>query len=116
MQKSEGKMDTTNKLHTLQQDILDFGDVINHTKNPGNMDFINACDLFSQHINHQLKNITSSLCMKDIRSEMQETTSQLYALNELITPTKVDDYSGTQWPEKLLHFCKQLQSLKNTAA
>lgn len=109
-------MDTANKLHELQQDILNFGDVINHTENPANIDFLNACDLFSQHVNYQLKNITSGLCLKDIRSEMQQTTSQLFALNELITPTTIDIDSNNQWPEKLLDFCDQLQSLKSSAA
>jgi len=110
------KMDLLNKLQKLQLEILDFGDVVSQTENPVDIDFINACELFSQHLNYQLKVINSSICMQDIRPKMQQTTAQLYQLSELITPAPFNQQSNYQWSNKLLDFCSQLQTLKNVAA
>lgn len=109
------KMNLLQKLHDLQQEILSFGDVVSQTKNPADTDFLNACELFSQHLSFQLKTINSSICLQDIRPEMQQTTAQLCELSELITPHKNSD-DNYQWPNKLLNFCNQLQSLKSEAA
>lgn len=109
-------MDLLNKLQVLQLDILKFGDVVSQTENPADIDFINACELFSQHLNYQLKTINSSICMQDIRPEMQQTTAQLYQLSELITPSLSSHQSRYQWPNKLLDFCSQLHTLKSVAA
>ncbi len=108
-------MDILNKLHNLQQEILSFGDVVNQTKNPADTDFLNACELFSQHLSYQLKTINSSICLQDIRPEMEQTTAQLCELSELITPDSASN-SNQQWPGKLLNFCDRLQSLKREAA
>ncbi len=105
-------MDLLNKLQDLQLEILNFGDIVNQTKNPANSDFLNACDLFSQHLSFELKTINSSICLQDIRPEMEQTTAQLCKLSELITPAR----NNYQWPDKLLNFCDQLQSLKSEAA
>jgi len=108
-------MNILEKLHDLQLEILSFGDVVSQTKNPADTDFLNACDLFSQHLSFQLRTINSSICLQDIRPEMQQTTAQLSELSELITPhTGSDDIH--QWTDKLLHFCDQLQTLKSEAA
>jgi len=109
-------MDLLNKLHNLQLEILSFGDVVSQTKNPADTDFLNACELFSQHLSYQLKTINSSICLQDIRPEMQQTTAQLSQLSELITPEHAGNEDGYQWPSKLLDFCNQLQSLKSFAA
>jgi hypothetical protein len=109
-------MDLLDKLHALQLEILNFGDVVSHTENPANIDFLHACDLFSQHLNYQLKNINSNICLQDIRPEMQQTTAQLCELSELITPETGNKNTNYQWPDKLLNFCSQLQTLKNAAA
>ncbi len=108
-------MDLLNKLYNLQQEILSFGDVVNQAKNPADSDFLHACELFSQHLSYQLKNVNSSICLQDIRPEMEQTTAQLCELSELITPdmTSTDNY---QWSNKLLNFCDQLQTLKSEAA
>ena len=109
-------MDILNKLHELQQEILNFGDVVNQTENPADVDFCNACDLFSQHLSYELKSINSNLCLKDIRPEMQQTTAQLCELSELITPDTEDCNDSYEWPNKLTNFCDQLQTLKSLAA
>ena len=116
MQNGEGKMNITNKLQELQEEILNFGDVVSHTDNPADMDFKNACDLFSQHLSFELKSIHASICLKDIRPETQQTTAQLFELNELITPVTSDKNDDYQWSGKLLNFCAQLQTLKSIAA
>ena len=116
MQNGESEMDITNKLQELQQEILNFGDIVNQIENPADVDFKNACDLFSQHLSYELKVINSSLRLRDIRPETEQTTSQLYELNELITPVKSNDNDDYQWPEKLLNFCAQVQTLKSIAA
>jgi len=113
---SEGKMDLTNKLHELKEDILNFGEVVNHAENPSDKDFRNACDLFSQYLSHQLKSINSNISLKKALPEIQQTTSQLCVLNELITPCATDNNDNGTWPNKLLNFCNQLQTLKNIAA
>jgi len=109
-------MDLLNKLHTLQLEILNFGDVVSQTENPSDIDFLNACELFSQHLSYQLKMINSSICLQDIRPEMQQTTAQLCQLSELITPIAADNNDSYQWPNKLLDFCNQLDTLKSAAA
>ncbi len=109
-------MDTVNKLHQLQNEILSFGNVVKQTKDSSDIDFCNACNLFSQYLNCQLKSISANLCMKDIRPEMQQTTAQLYQLNELITPDITENNDKFKWHNKLLSFCNQLQSLKCIAA
>jgi len=111
-------MELSSKLYSLQQEILNFGDVVNQTENPTDIDFINACELFSQHLNYQLQIINSSICLQDLRPEMQQTTAQLCQLSELITPEMMSDNNNEdyQWPNKLLDFCSQLHTLKNVAA
>jgi len=109
-------MDITKKLQELQQEILSFGDIVSQTENPADMDFRNACDLFSQHLSYELKSINSSAHLRDIRPENQQTTAQLYELNELITPVKSGSSDDYQWSGKLLNFCAQLQTLKSIAA
>jgi len=109
-------MKLSNKLYSLQQEILNFGDIVNQTENPADTDFINACELFSQHLNYQLKLINSSVCLQDLRPEMQQTTTRLYQLSKLITPEISDNSEDHQWSNKLLDFCNQLHTLKNVAA
>jgi len=117
MQKQvRGKMDISNKLHELQQEILNFGEVVTQTENPADLDFRNACYLFSQHLSFELKSINSSIHLKDIRPEMQQTTAQLFELSKLITPDATNNNDNYMWPDKLLNFCSQLQTLKNVAA
>ena len=116
MQNSEGKMNITSKLQELQKEILSFGDVVSHAENPADIDFKNACDLFSQHLSYELKSINDNIRLKDIRPETQQTTSQLLELNELITPVTSGNNDDYQWSGKLLNFCAQLQELKSIAA
>ena len=111
-----GEMDISNKLYELQQEILNFGDIVNQTTNPADADFCNACDLFSQHLSYELKSINSSLRLKDIRPETRQTTAQLYELSELITPDTSNLDDNSEWSNKLVNFCHQLQSLKSLAA
>ncbi|HED33441.1 MAG TPA: hypothetical protein ENJ08_04375 [Gammaproteobacteria bacterium] len=109
-------MNITNKLNELQQEILNFGDVVNQTQNLSDMDFRNACDLFSQHLNFELDSISSNVCLiKDNRSEVHQTTAQLHQLNELITPA-TSDINTNQWSDNLNNFCSQLQALRCIAA
>ena len=109
-------MNITNKLHELQQEILSFGEIVSHTENPTDSDFRNACDLFSQHLNYELSAINTNIQPNDIRHETQQSTAQLFELNELITPVKTGDNADYQWSGKLLNFCAQLQTLKSIAA
>ncbi|VAW61971.1 hypothetical protein MNBD_GAMMA09-892 [hydrothermal vent metagenome] len=109
-------MDIANKLQELTQEILSFADVISFTKNPSDMDFRNACDLFSQHLSYQLKTINSNVLFQDIRPEMQQTTEKLCQLSELIAPSHSDNEETFLWSGKLLDFCNQTQTLKNIAA
>lgn len=108
-------MDITNKLHELQEEILNFGDVVNQTENPADMDFCNACELFSQHLSFELESITSDLCLSDSLPEMRKTTAQLFELSELITPVR-NNNNNILWSDNLHSFCNQLQSLKSLAA
>ncbi|VAW58837.1 hypothetical protein MNBD_GAMMA08-1287 [hydrothermal vent metagenome] len=109
-------MDTLNKLQELQQEILNFGDVVSHTENPADIDFRNACSLFSQYLSSELSAINAQIRLKDIRPEMQQTTTQLCELSELITPDASESSANYSWPEKLLNFCSQLHTLKSIAA
>jgi len=108
-------MDILNKLQELQQEILNFGDVVSHTENPADIDFRNACTLFSQYLNGELSTINAQIRLKDIRPEMRQTTTQLCELSELIAPEASSNESDL-WPEKLLNFCSQLHTLKSIAA
>jgi len=109
-------MNITDKLNELQQEILSFGDVVNQTENLADMDFCNACNLFSQHLNFELESINSNVCLiKESPSEVHQTTAQLYQLSELITPATSDDNTH-QWSDNLNNFCSQLQTLRCVAA
>lgn len=123
-------MDISSKIHELKQDILSFGEVISHTENPADVDLHNACNLFSQHITYQLQVIHDGKSFLDSPVEMQNTTAQLSKLSELLAPKSdltqpglfrtgqqnFDLSSENHWPEKLLEFCSQLQSLGIKAA
>jgi|GEM_PF-1983872 len=116
-------MDITNKLDELTQEILSFAEVIDFAENPADSDFRNACELFSSHLMYQLSIINSNVRFQDIRPEMQQTTSKLFQLSELISPHSFDQKDKQsdstdhyQWPEKLMDFCNQLETLKHAAA
>jgi len=109
-------MDIANKLQELTDEILDFGSVISFTQNPADADFRNACDLFSQHLSHQLDIIHSHVQFQDIRPEIQQTTNKLSQLSELISPSQNGSSEFYYWPGKLLDFCNQIQTLKKVAA
>ncbi|VAW59972.1 hypothetical protein MNBD_GAMMA11-883 [hydrothermal vent metagenome] len=109
-------MDIANKLQELTEEILDFGNIINLTRNPSNTDFRNACDLFSKRLNYQLETIHTNVQFKDIRPEMQQTTNKLYQLSELISPCQQGSDEFYYWPGRLLDFCNQIQTLKKIAA
>ena len=107
-------MNINNSLQALTQEVLDFSDVIGFVDDPIDADFRQACTLFSQHINNELNRISTNNL--HTRPDIQQTTSQLYQLNELITPADSDYESLSQWPNKLHNFCDQIESLKHKAA
>jgi len=109
-------MDISNKLLDLKEETLNFGDIVNHAENPADKDFRYACDLFSKHLNYQLKSISSNISLKEALPEMQQTVTQLSVLSKLITPCTTDNKMSDTWPDKLINFCSQLQTLKNIAA
>lgn len=109
-------MNISNKLQELTQEILSFGEVINFTENPADLDFCNACELFSKHLSYELQTINSNVCFQDIRPDMQQTTAQLYQLSELITPAQSSTEDSKQWSNKLVDFCDQLKTLRDIAA
>jgi len=124
-------MDIATRLQELTKEIVNFGEVINYTENPVDSDFRNACDLFSQYLNHELQDINANIRFHDTRSDIKQTTSRLHELSDLISPGKIshgqishgqtspdqaNNIEKYQWSNKLTDFCNQLQSLKNIAA
>lgn len=113
-------MDISNKLQELTEDTLNFGDVIRHSQDPSDLNFREACDLFSQYLGYQLEIISSKTRFQDIRPEMRLTNAQLCILNELITPDSQSAQTNTDnshdWNSKVHGFFDQLQTLKKIAA
>lgn len=114
-------MDIPNKLQELTKEVVNFGEVISYAENPADSDFRNACDLFSQYLNHELQDINTNIRFQDIRSDIKQTTNRLHELSDLISPGQITpgqayNIEEHQWSNKLIDFCNQLQSLKNIAA
>lgn len=117
-------MDIANKLQELTEETLHFGDIISHSKNPSDMDFRDACNLFSQYLSYQLDIISSKIRFNDIRPEMRLTNAQLCLLNDLITPesntsrisSRTNHDDSYDWNSKVLNFFSQLQTLRKLAA
>lgn len=113
-------MDISNKLQELTKDTLNFGDVIRHSEDPSDLNFREACELFSQYLNYQLEIISSKIRFQDIRPEMRLTNAQLCKLNELITPDFQSSQTATDnshdWNSKVHGFYDQLKTLKKMAA
>jgi len=117
IQVNEGrKMDIGNRLNELTQATLNFGDVINSTENPSDSDFRNACSLFSQYLESELQLISSTPIEHDASSNIQNITDQLHSLSNLITPNQLAFSNSHHWPNNLVDFCSQLQTLKSEAA
>ena len=112
-------MDISNKLRELTEDTLNFGDVIKHSEDPSDLNFREACELFSQHLGYQLEIISSKIRFQDIRPEMRLTNAQLCILNELITPDSQPGQTNSShshdWANNVLGFFDQLQTLKKMA-
>lgn len=109
-------MDIANKIHELTEETLSFAEIISHSDNPASLDFRTACDLFSQHLSHELDLLSSNIYLQNTRPEIQQASHQLCKLNELINPKQADNPLTYDWNSKLMEFFSQLQSLKNIAA
>lgn len=109
-------MDIENKLQELTEETLSFGEIISHSENPADIDFKDACHLFSQHLGYELDLISSDSHIQDIQPEVQMTNKQLCKLNELINPQQIDNYLTYDWNTKVTDFFSQLQTLKKIAA
>ena len=79
-------MDIASKLHELTQEILKFGAVFSYTTNADDVDFRNACELFSQYLKHQISLILANTQFQNAKPDVLHKTAQLRALSELITP------------------------------
>ena len=107
-------MNTNNKLQELTQEVLSFSDVINYAEDLTDSDFRQTCTLFSQYMGYQLDQINPNTVHSPSTSQL--TTSQLYQLNELITPVDSDFEDPSRWSNRLHNFCNNIQSLRHIAA
>jgi len=109
-------MGIEDRLSELTKETLDFGEIVSSTENPANSDFRNACHLFSQHMEHQLQIINSSLVEQGSLTNIQNITHQLHLLSNLIAHNSLEISNTYRWSNNLVDFCSQLQLLKNNAA
>jgi hypothetical protein len=109
-------MGIEDRLNELTRETLNFGDIISSTENPANADFRNACNLFSQYMEHQLQIINSSLVEQSSLTNIQNIIHQLHMLSNLIAPNSLEISNTYRWSNNLVDFCSQLQLLKSHAA
>jgi len=109
-------MGIEDRLNELTRETLNFGDIISSTENPANADFRNACNLFSQYMEHQLQIINSGLVDQSSLTNIQNITHQLHVLSSLIASNSLEISNTYRWSNNLVDFCSQLQLLRSNAA
>ena len=109
-------MNIANKLQELTAETISFGEVISHSKNPSDIDFRDACKLFSQHLSYQLNVISADIHPHNNQPEILAIKSQLNSLNKLIDPNQARDNIANDWNNNLVSFFSKLQKLRVQAA
>jgi len=109
-------MNIANKLQELTAETINFGEVISHSNNPSDIDFRDACKLFSQHLSYQLRVINADIHQHNNQPEILEIKSQLNSLNKLIDPNQAKDNEANNWKNNLHRFFSKLQELRVQAA
>jgi len=109
------KMDIDNRLNELTQATLNFGDIIDATENPSDSDFRNACSLFSQYLESELRLIGTIPLEQSSYSNIQHITDQLLSLSSLIAPDQLAFANNHHWSNNLVDFCSQLETLREAA-
>lgn len=104
------------ELNELIQEIVDFGNVIAYTDNPADPDFQNACDLFSQYLDHRFKELKNKLHEVGTDREINWTAKELAKLGDLITPPRRSAGPYIQWTRNLFQHCEKLQRNKLATA
>lgn len=108
-------MNIHTQLNELTREAVGFSDVIRFTDNPVDADFCNACQLFSNYLNHQLESLDNQLS-NNANESIRSITDQLYKLSSLITPEQIDPNNTAPWADKLNSYCRQLETLRQIAA
>jgi len=101
-------MDTTSQLKSLSHEAVLFAQIIDF--NPAdNCDLLNACELFSDYLEHQLDQLN------DASRETTALSSQLDKLCQLIKPAPLSTSHKTPWELQLSSYIEEVEVLKNIA-
>lgn len=105
------------ELNDLIQEIVDFGDVIAYSENPGDPNFQHACALFSSYLDIRYKELmeTYAEAGDDVRTQIY-SRAELTRLNDLITPPPKAAIPYIDWTRNLFKYCTKLQNSKSIAA
>jgi len=105
-----------NELNDLIQEIVNFGHVIDFTDNPDDPNFLNACQLFSNYLEHRFIEIKTKLQVMDCKDNMNWTVNEITKLGDLISSQENSTTPGIQWIHDLSLHCTKLQRNKMAAA
>ena len=105
-----------NELNDLIQEIVNFGQVISFTGNPGDSNSQHACQLFSSYLDNRFTDIKANFHITDCEDNINWTVSEITQLGYLISSQENSTTPNTQWIHELSQHCKELQRNKMTAA
>ena len=103
------------QLDALIQEIIDFSDVITCNENPADPDLQNACRLFSDYLNAQLKQARRNMIGTPSALHTRWNAHDLHQLSELIHRPNQTTRSCIEWIRTLLQYCISLQRGKLAA-
>lgn len=103
------------KLDTLIQEIIDFGNVMSHAEDPADINYQNACNLFNDYLSWKFEELKEELKTQGSESEIQWTINELSKLCELIEQPEPSSAPQAHWFHNLLQHCTDIQANKIAA-
>ncbi len=106
-------MDTSSQLKSLSNEAMLFAEVIN-TSTADNCDLLNACELFSNYLEHQLNEFSQlNSSNTDTLKQTDKLAFQLNKLCQLIKPVPINNHHKKPWKLQLSNYVKEAETLKN---
>jgi hypothetical protein len=103
------------QLDTLIQEVIDFSDVIACNENPADPDLQNACRLFSEYLDFQLKQARRDFIGTPAKRHNRWHANELRLLSDLIQRPTHSPTCCITWIRTLMQYCITLQRGKLAA-
>lgn len=97
------------QLNSLIQEVIEFSDLIASHENPADPDLQNACALFSNYLDNQLKEIRRSMIGNPTALSTRWNPHELRQLSDLIKRPTHSPRSCVEWIRTLFQYCISLQ-------